>query len=249
MKKMTTIILISLFVLTGGGLFIYSCIGKEKNTGETERPYMKRTDAENAVNKLTELGYYKYADPTDVDSLREELTNSIAQYGILSTLYFDKPMIPKDYRYYIFDGEELFEQGGFDNALAMMTDFFHKTGFKAEVTNHTEETDSVSGGLNHALTVNGKRYVIFRNFKDYGWGEAAQRYADMINDQMQIQGIDERLYLINGGNDGAAVFLSEEQFKLIDNLLRDDTCKPLLTAKWGQIFRVQPPIVNDHTER
>jgi hypothetical protein len=193
------------------------------------------------VKQLIDLGYYKYADPMDVDSLKEDLIATIAKYGILSTLYFDKSLTPKDYRYYMFDGETVFEQNGFTDMLKDMKGSFDKMGLKLEIINHIEEVDPVTKGLHHELTLNGKRYVIFKNFKDYGWGEAAQKFAEMINDQLQLQNIDERLYLINGANDGTAVFLTEQQFQLIDKTFTDDRWKPMKADKWCKVFDVKLP--------
>lgn len=237
---MTTIIIFSVIALAVGGLFFFRCNNKPTTTSADKKPFLNRQETENLVKQLVDLGYYKYADPNDIDSLKEELTSSIAPYGILSTLYFDKPLTPKDYRYYIFDGETVFEQGGFDDALKDMKGFFDKIGLTLEITNHIEEVDTLTKGLNHELTVNGKRYIIFKDFKDYGWGEAPQKFTEMINDQLLIQNKDERLYLINGGNDGAAVFLTDKQFDIFDNLFTDDQWKPLKVDKWCKVFKVEP---------
>lgn len=244
MKRMTTTIIISVIALAVGGLFFFRCSSKQTNTSADKKPFLNRQEAENVVKQLVDLGYYKYAATADIDSLKEDLTSSISQYGILSTICFDKPLTPKDYRYYMFDGETVFEQGGFDDALEDMKGFFDKIGLKIEITNHIEEVDTLTNGLNHELTVNGKRYVIFNDFKDYGWGEAAQKFAEMINDQLLIQNKDERLYLINGGNDGAAVFLTEKQFELLDKLFTDDQWKPLKVDKWCKVFKVEPMVNN-----
>ena len=69
---------------------------------------------------------------------------------------------------------------------------------KLEITNHIEDWHNEKG-LNHYITLNGKEYIIFKNFNDSGWGEAAQRFAEIINDQLELQNKDERLYLISGG--------------------------------------------------
>jgi hypothetical protein len=82
-------------------------------------------------------------------------------------------------------------------------------------------------GLNHTITINNKKYIIFEKFKGYGWGEAAQRFADIINDQLQLQGSAERIYLASGGNDGRAIFLTENQFNLLDPVLKGENDRPL----------------------
>lgn len=74
----------------------------------------------------------------------------------------------------------------------------------------------------------------------FGWGEAAQRFAEMINDQLQIQGKDERLYLIDAANEGTAVFLTEKQFGIIDELLPDGGPKPLPLGAWAKAFGIHP---------
>ena len=237
---MTVIIIISTIVLAGGAVLIYSCTNKTNSEAEHKKPVMSRAEAIKLVQQLEELGYYKYADPKDIDSLKEDLTASIAQFGILSTIYFDKPVLPKDYRYYMLDGESVFEEGGFNDAIKDMKTFFEKAGLKLEITNQIEDYDTITKGLNHELTVNGKRYIIFKNFKEYGWGEAVLKFAEMINDQMQIQGKSERLYLINGGNDGNAVFLTDEQFQIIDKLPVEDEWKALKPDKWREVFKLKP---------
>ncbi len=225
--------------MAAGGLLFFRCNNYPTNTSVGKKPFLGRQEAENVVKQLTDLGYYKYANPSDIDSLKEDLTSAIAEYGILSTICFDRPVLPKDYRYYIFDNETVFEQGGFDDAIKDMKGLFDKIGLKLEIINHIEDFDTATKGLNHELTVNGKRYIIFKNFKDYGWGEAAQKFADMINDQLQIQNKDERLYLINGGNDGVAVFLTNKQFEIINKLFTDEEWKPLPVDRWCKVFKVR----------
>lgn len=239
MSKNTAIIFVAAFIAVGGGIFIYSRI-KAGLDRVRKKPPVGRKAAEQVVKQLTDLGYFKYAAPEDSDSLTENLIISIAEYGTLSSLYFEEPNISKEYRHYSFDGETLFEAGGFDDALTDMRDFFRKTGLSLEITNHIEALDPVTNGLNHELTVNGKRYVIFKDFQGHGWGEAAQRFAEMINDQLQLQGKDERLYLIDAANEGTAVFLTEKQFGIIDKLLPDGGSKPLSVDAWAKAFGVHP---------
>lgn len=61
----------------------------------------------------------------------------------------------------------------------------------------------------------------------------------MINDQLQIQNKDERLYLISAGNEGEAIFLNDKQFELMDKLFTDDKLKPLKPDKWLKVFEIE----------
>jgi hypothetical protein len=82
-----------------------------------------------------------------------------------------------------------------------------------------------------------KNYIIFKDFNDYGWGEAAQRFAEIINEQLELQNIDERFYLINGGNDGNAVYLTNAQFDLLDPILKGSD-RPLRVEDWCRVNQV-----------
>jgi len=240
---MNTTLIIILAVAVIGGLFLFK--GKSKKTSinliatsDTKKPYMTNEEAENIVKRLEELGYYKYADSKDLDTLRKDLASSLAEYGVLSTVSNDRTFIPLDNRLFLFDGETLFEQDGFMDAIKSMQPLFDKMNFKVAITNHIEEADN--HWLNHRVTINGKPYIIFANFEGYGWGEAAQRFAEIINDQLELQKKDERLYLINGANDGTSIYLTDEQYKLIDSVLTDEQWKPLPVDKWCKVFQVDP---------
>lgn len=60
------------------------------------------------------------------------------------------------------------------------------------------------------------------------------------NLELELQNKSERLSLINAGNDGAAIFLTVEQFHLIDKVLTDQQWKPLPVDEWCKVFEVDP---------
>ena len=61
----------------------------------------------------------------------------------------------------------------------------------------------------------------------------------MINDQLAILGSDERLYLINGGNDGRAVFLTERLRTLISGFIKDQGERPMDVEEWCRVNAVE----------
>ena len=162
---------------------------------------------EEFVSKLDSLGYFKYADGKNVELLKKDNLENFKKYGTWGRLWDDETLQPLDYRNYGCDGETLFEQDGFNALLKDMKPTFDKIGFTLSVDEHFEEWDSENEWLNHTITLNGTKYVVFKNFKGYGWGEAAQRFAEIINTELEKQNIDERIYLINGGNDGSLIVL------------------------------------------
>jgi hypothetical protein len=202
-------------------------------------------DPNQIVEKLDELGYFKYAELSDIPEIKKDLIDSLTRLNYLGSVSFDEsPYNSKDYRHYHFDGEDLFEQGGFIWQLEAMKTLFKKMNFKTEISNHIEDWDNEKG-LNHFITLNGKEYVIFKNFNSHGWGEAAQRFADIINDQLELQDKDERLYLVNDGNDGNAVYLTDRQFELLDPILKGKE-RPLKIDDWCKIHQVDRQNYNRH---
>lgn len=194
-------------------------------------------DPAEVVERLDELGYFKYAAENDIPEIKNDLEDSLKKLNYLGYVSFDEsPYNSKDYRHYHFDGEDLFEEGGFIWQLETMKTLFQKMNFRMEVSNHIEEWDNEKG-LNHFITLNGKEYIIFKNFNGYGWGEAAQRFADIINDQLELQNKDERLYLVNSGNDGNAVYLTDKQFELIDPILKG-IVRPFKVEDWCRVHLV-----------
>ncbi|MFN8253747.1 MAG: hypothetical protein U0V75_17880 [Ferruginibacter sp.] len=197
------------------------------------------------VEKLDELGYFKYAASSDIQEIKSDLVVSLTKLNYLGYVSFDEsPYNSKDYRHYHFDGEDLFEEGGFIWQLEAMKTLFEKMEFKIDISNHIEDWDNEKG-LNHFVTLNGKEYIIFKNFNDYGWGEAAQRFAEIINEQLELQNKDERLYLVNGGNDGNAVYLTDKQFALLDPILKG-TDRPLKVEDWCRVNQVDMQNYSQH---
>ena len=204
-----------------------------KKTIENKLDY----DPVQIVEQLKTLDYFKYASLTDIPEITKALIESLTDLNYLGSVSFDEsPYNSKDYRHYHLDGEDLFEEGGFTWQLGAMKTLFGKMNFNIEVSNHMEVWDDQKG-LNHSITLNGKDYIIFKNFKGYGWGEAAQRFAEIINDQLALQNKDERIYLENGGNDGRAVYLTDKQFSLLDPILKGKE-RPLKIDDWCKLSGV-----------
>ena len=246
MRRMNIYIITGIVIILAGGIFfilkkLYNkSLTESLMTDTVNKEYLPIDEAEKIVLELEKAGYYKYTDSIDLDTLKKVSISSIAEYGILSTEYNVRTLLPLDNRLFMFDGEAVFEQNGFIDAIKDMQSLFDKMNFKIEITDHIEEFDQEKDWLNHRMIINGKPYIVFENFEGYGWGEAAQRFAEIINDQLEIQQKDERIYLINGGNDGTCVFLTHVQFGILDNVLNDKQSKPLKVEDWCSVFQVNP---------
>jgi len=120
------------------------------------------------VDKLQEFGYFKYAAEEDIPEIKHEIIDSLTKLNYLGSASFDtSPYNSKDCRHYHFDGEDLFEEGGFVGQLQSMKTLLDKMNFKLQITKHIEDWDN-DKGLNHSIMLNGKDCIIFKNFNGYG---------------------------------------------------------------------------------
>jgi hypothetical protein len=235
--KMTAgiIIVIAIIIITG---FRFLKTDKESKSFKNNLAIINTDKAENLLRKLDSLGYFKYADTSDLDSLKANFIKDFDPKGELTSIWDDETNLPKDFRYYFCDGEEVYEQGGIIELLNDLKPVFDKMNFKCEISNHFEEWDEKNNWLNHKITINGTEYIIFKNFKDYGWGEATFRIAQILNSELKKQKIDEQIYLVNGGNDGRLALLTNAQYELIDKTYQDENWKPLEIYKWAKVSKV-----------
>ncbi len=238
---MTTTILLTICLIIIAGLWYAKTKGqiknKETNSQETKNVYNK-DEAEKFVMQLDELGYFKYANKLDIDSLKETYIKEFDPTGELTSIWDDDTHLPKDFRYYFCDGEEVYEEGGITGLLKDLKPVFDKMNFKCEVSSHFEDWDEKNKWLNHKITINGTEYIILKNFKDNGWGEVPFRIAQILNIELKKQKIDEQIYLVNGGNDGRLALLSNAQFELIDKTYKNESWKPLEINKWAKVSKV-----------
>lgn len=221
---------------------------KKKATSEEQNPISKpelqnrlpriETTPTQIVSGLERLDYFAYADPADQNQLKDELGKGLAEQHYFPYIESGSPRYQRiDPRQYILDNETLFEEGGILEALTEMAPLFSKMNIRMKISDHMEVCDPLSG-LDHRITINDKPYIIFDGWQGYGWGESAQRFADIINDQLSLQKCNERLYLIHGANDGRAVFLTSEQYALVRPLIDDIRECPLPTKEWCEAWGV-----------
>lgn len=241
MKIATTIILTICLVIIA---LLWSVSTKGQTKKEELKDTYNKDEAEKFVKRLAELGYFKYADNSDIDSLNANFVKEFDPTAELTTIWYENTHLSKDFRYYLCDGEEVYEQGGIIGLLKDLKPVFDKMNFKCKITNHFEEWDEKNKWLNHRITINGTEYIIFKNFKDYGWGEAPFKIAQILNIELQKQNIDEKIYLVNSGNDGRLALLTTEQYNLIYSTYKDTKWKPLEINEWAKEFEVNLMEIN-----
>ena len=168
-----------------------------------------------------------------------EIIRKYGNEGTLTTIWDENTNVAKDYRFYFCDGETVFEGDGIPDLINDLQPSFEKFGVKIKIDSFSEEWDDEKG-LSTKIKINGTEYEIFKNFKKGGWGEAPMRIAHAINKELEKKGINEKIYLISGGNDGKLVFLTEEQHKYIYAFFKDSKEKPLGLNEWGKVMKTEP---------
>ena len=197
------------------------------------------------VFELTKLGYFQYTDEAYIEEVKKQKSIGYDEYKILiPTDLYKNSRIPKDYRYYHCDGEEIYEQGGIINLLNELKSTFVKLDFRCEINGYFEEWNIERNWLNQQITINGTKYVLFENSREQGWGEAPLRIAQILNRELSKQGINEQIYLISGGNDGFLVFLTPEIYKYISSVCKKDKNLPYTLDEWAKQMNVKLMKVN-----
>ncbi len=195
--------------------------------------------AEEFVKKIESLGYFKYAPKQHLNRLKQDHLESFDPEGSWGGIWDDETGTPLDLRYYFCDGEEVFEEGGVTDMIETMQPTFKKIGFTCKIDHKEEEWDAKNESLNHSITVNGTNYMIFKNFKGYGWGQAVKRLTEILNAELEKQHITERIYLINGGNDGSLLLLDQALYSYFYEVFTDPKWKPLEVTEWAKVMGVK----------
>lgn len=213
---------------------------KAQTKVEPAKTVYSKEEAEKFVKRLDELGYFKYADSSDLDSLKKNMVAGYDPDSELTSIWDDNTGTPKDYRYFFCDGETVYEEGGITELLTQLKPSFVKMNFKCDVTSHFEEWDQKNKWLNHRIGINGTEYVIFKNFPETGWGEAPKRIAEILNIELSKQGKNEKVYLVSGANDGRLIFLTDELYQYIYSVYKNPGWKPLELEEWARVMGVKP---------
>ncbi len=237
----TTIFFITSTTLILAGLLLF----KTKTTATFRTQEIKPAiqynteEAKMFVKKLSDLGYFKYADPKDIETLQKNMINEYDPTNEMACIWDEKTLTPKDYRYYICDNETLFEEGGLTGILKDLEPTFNKIGLVWNVTDYYEVWDDNKKWLNQTITINGTKYIVFKNFTETGWGQAVQRLVEILNSELTKQYKEDRVYPVSGGNDGRIIFLSDEQFNYIDRIYKNPNWKPLRLMEWCKVMDVK----------
>jgi len=234
--KTAVVIIAGLILLT---LLIVSFF-KRKKKNETASTISKPSvtasiSGQSFVDTLTELGYFKYTDTKNLDTLKKEIASVFESAKVLTTAYIVKPPFqPFCYRLYSCDGETLFELGGVEDYLKDIKPTFDKLHIPLEWKDEHFSEDATE----HSIVINDKKYFPFKGDPNdlRAWGIATKNFVEILNDQLTIHDSDERVYPILFNNDGHIIFLNDKQYDFVSQYL-DKTERPMEINLWWQTFK------------
>jgi hypothetical protein len=153
------------------------------------------------VERLDELGFYKYARPEDIARLKTEAVATGYPFG-------DEAL----QREYLADAEDLAE-GGVKPFLDDLTPQLRVLGVQIDSI-----SQEIGGDTDHIVAINGKPHLIYSvaelSAADL-WQRTSTRTFALINAHLERAGSEERVYQLYGGHDCRAILLTRPMYEAI----------------------------------
>jgi hypothetical protein len=164
---------------------------------------------EAVLQELIRMGYLKYVPEGKQEVVKRQLLASLRQ-GFLEGDW-DEDLVTSDRRGYPADNEELAE-GRIGEFLLPMKEVFAQEGVQLESIEDDFQEDY------YDVLVNGERFRVYGTPVGNSWAVSLRRFLEIVNELLQRAGSRERLFAIYGGNDGRAIFLTEEIHQYLGRL-------------------------------
>ena len=185
--------------------FCFSCSQTKQNSKFNEVKTVNNK-YEKFGNELIESDYLKFANPNKIDSLNSEIKNSFSIYD------------EETYKFAQIDAEELAEFN-FDFFLPQLNQILEKRNVSLNVktTNDYQKTNDI--------TINDEKINLYTKTEvenQVFWDSAPRNFFRKINEILKSKNVNERFYLLYGGNDLSTLLLTEKQFDIIKEYYKND---------------------------
>jgi len=166
---------------------------------------MQKSDSNSAI-ELIDNDFLKYAENSKVDSLKTQLRNSF-------DLYDDD-----NFKIAHIDAEELAEFS-FDFFIPSLNRILEKRQVNLSVKKLNADDKSFDIIINQDTIQLYSQKDIDNNLF---WDTAPRNFFKKVNEILKTKNIDERFYLLYGGNDLHTLLLTEKQFSIISEYYTDN---------------------------
>jgi len=185
------------------GLAIVAWLVKRFTAAQSIQPDRDQVAASDSlsalIDRLEALGFYRYVLPEKVAACkREDFTNAF-------------PFTSDSGRVFQVDSEELAE-GNVQEFLEEIRPFLAQQC--VQIASIRERCEA---GEDHTVTVNGITTMVCtaEELEEDTWEPTTRRTFMLVNCMLADTGSDERVYLLYGGNEGQAIFLTPAMFEAI----------------------------------
>jgi hypothetical protein len=183
-------------------IFLFSCNQNVKTQNDDN---MQKSDSNSAI-ELIDNDFLKYAENSKVDSLKTQLRNSF-------DLYDDD-----NFKIAHIDAEELAEFS-FDFFIPSLNRILEKRQVNLSVKKLNADDKSFDIIINQDTIQLYSQKDIDNNLF---WDTAPRNFFKKVNEILKTKNIDERFYLLYGGNDLHTLLLTEKQFSIISEYYTDN---------------------------
>ena len=167
---------------------------------------MQKPSKGNHAKELIDNGFLKYADNSNVDSLKTQIVDSFDIYE------------EDNFKITHIDAEELAEFS-FDFFLPSLDRILAKRNIKLSAQKLNDKDNSFD------VLINGDTIQLFsQNELDNNtfWDTAPRNFFRKVNEILKAKNSDEQFYLLYGGNDLHTMLLTDKQFSIIADYYKDN---------------------------
>lgn len=177
-----------------------------KQSLQTQKHDVAISDKTDYAKALIDEGFFKYADSSKVDSLKQQLLESFNIYDddIFKTAHID--------------AEELAEFN-FGSFLPDLNKILAKRNFSLSAIKQTVDEKSFNVLIN-GDTVQLCTIADLNN--NIQWETAPRNFFKKVNQLLKAKDSNEQFYLLYGGNDLHTLLLSDKEFLLIKDYYKDN---------------------------
>jgi len=187
------------------------------------------------IEQISDMDYFKYCEPNDYTIVKNCLNENIQMYGQLYSSYREDIKlnnVPKCYRIYRCDQEDLSEKGGMEWFLLRFKYTFQKLNLDLQWRNIDDDYDELLDTWYWKITLNDKEYKLL-NHGINSWHVFTKEFFNMVNDQLKINNVKERAYIISKGNGGMVAFLTPQLSNYIaEEAQLKSSFYPMLPEEW-----------------
>lgn len=167
---------------------------------------MPKSHKGNYAAALIDNGFLKYADSSKVDSLKTQIINSFDIYD------------DDNFKVAHIDAEELAEFS-FDFFLPTLNKILAKRDFQVAAQKLNDKDNSFDALINSDTIQLYSQHDLDDN---QFWDTAPRNFFRKVNELLRARNSKEQFYLLYGGNDLHALFLTDKEFSIISDYYKDN---------------------------